>query len=223
MTAPSPELIVVGAVGEVKSNADNLDLTWALRPATVDSFSGSTLSVIMDGDTITVPAISLLGYVPAGTRVMIMNVPPSGLYAIAPLSYTNDSAYTDYAMVTTSSGTPPSVGSGSQGGRWTVLKHKTILFEGFVLFGAGMSQGTGRYFFPTPFNCSTDGFAATGSGYIFDSGIANRGAFAVNFTSSHDQVFLTNTPSGDVGAGIPQGFVSGDQILFSIVYEVDSF
>jgi hypothetical protein len=212
-------------VQEVKDNAGSLGLNWILRPATVNTFDSSTsvAQATLDGDAAPIPMISLAGPLLAGMRVMVMIIPPSGNYIIGITGYANDTAWTDFAMVTTSTGTPPSVGAGSQGARWIQIAHKTILLEGFVLFGVGMSQGTGRYFFPVPFNCSADGFAATGTAYIFDNGTANRGAFSVNFTSAHDQLFITNTPSGDVGADIPQAFASGDQILFSIMYEVDSF
>lgn len=210
---------------EIKDNAQTIGMGWTLRPATVNDYdpATSTAQATLDGDAQSIPMISLAGPLLAGSRVMVMIVPPSGNYIVGITGYPSNSAWTSYAMVTTSTGTPPSVGAGSQGGRWTQISHRTILFEGYVLFGAGMSQGTGRYFFPAPFSCSTAGFAATGSGYIFDSGTANRGAFAVNFTSARDQLFITNTPSGDVGAGVPQAFASGDQILFSIMYEVASF
>ena len=223
MTSPISD-VAGSTVESVKTDAQALGLKWGLVPATIISADDDNIKGQMDGDeSATVTLLSLIGYVSPGTRVMTMTVPPSGTYIIAAIGYENDSAWTDYAMVTTSSGTPPSVGSGSQGMRWVKIAHKTILLEGFVLFGAGMSQGTGRYFFPVPFNASDDGYSATGSGYIFDAGTANRGAFAVNFTVSRDQLFLTNTPFGDVGAGIPQNFAASDQILFSIAYEVDSF
>lgn len=211
-------------VEDVKADAQALGLKWGLTPATIISADGDIIKGTMDGDaSITITLLSLIGYVSPGTRVMTMTVPPSGTYIIAEIGFANDSAWTDFPMVTFSSGVAPSVGAGSQGGRWVKIGHKTILFEGYVLFGAGMSQGTGRYFFPAPFPRSADGFSATGSGYIFDAGVANRGAFAVNFGGLTTEVFLTNTPSGDVGAGVPQAFANGDQILFSIAYEVSSF
>lgn len=215
----------VGAVQEVQDNAKNLGLNWILRPATIGTYDDDTNVAIatFDGDAESVPMISLVGYLAAGTRVMVMVVPPSGNYITGITGYVGDSAWTNYSMITFSSGTAPTVGAGSQGGRWTKIAHKTILFEGYVLFGAGMSQGTGRYFFPVPFTRAANAFAATGVGYIFDNGTANRGAFAVNFASLTTEVFMTNTPSGDVGAGTPQAFASGDQILFSIAYEVASF
>lgn len=224
MTTPSADQVVLGSVEEVKNNADNLNLQWILRPATVVSAAGdTTYQCIYDGDTTPTLMISTVGALVNGTRIMVVFIPPSGNYIVNVTSYPNDTAWVDYAMVTFSTGTPPSVGAGSQGGRWLKIGHKTIIFEGYVLFGAGMSQGTGRYFFPVPFARATNAFAATGTGYILDSGLANRGAFAVNFASLTTEVFLTNTPSGDVGAGVPQVFVSGDQILFSITYEVASF
>lgn len=217
--------LAVGAVKEVQDNAKSLGLNWILRPATIGTYDDDTNVAIatFDGDAESVPMISLVGYLAAGTRVMVMVVPPSGNYITGITGYVGDSAWINYSMVAFSTGVSPSVGSGSQGARWMKIGHKTIIFEGYVLFGAGMSQGTGRYFFPVPFARATNSFASTGSGYILDAGLANRGAFAVNFASLTTEVFLTNTPSGDVGAGVPQVFVSGDQILFSIIYEVASF
>lgn len=222
MTEQAVEL-ATNTVEGVKNNAAALGITWDLQPATIVSVDGDNIRGTIDGDEdITIMLLSLIGYVAPGTRVMTLKVPPSGTYIISAIGYVNDSAYTSFAMVTTAA-TPPTVGAGSQGARWTVIKHRTILLEGWVLFGAGMNQGVGRYFFPVPFNASAAGFAATGTAYIFDAGTANRGAFAINFTSALDQLFITNTPNGDVGAGVPQVFASGDQILFSIMYEVDSF
>jgi hypothetical protein len=212
-------------VQEMKSNATNLGLNWILRPASINTYDDATsiAQATLDGDAQPIPMISLAGPLLAGMRVMVMIVPPSGNYIVGITGYPNDSGWTSYAMVTTSTGTPPNVGAGSQGGRWIQLAHHTILFEGYVIFGAGMSQGTGRYFFPIPFAAAVASFASTGTAYILDNGTANRGAFAVNLTTGRDQVFITGTPSGDVGAGSPQAFASGDLIYFSIMYEVASF
>ena len=137
LTVTSPISDVAGSTVEsVKTDAQALGLKWGLVPATIISADDDNIKGQMDGDeSATVTLLSLIGYVSPGTRVMTMTVPPSGTYIIAAIGYENDSAWTDYAMVTTSSGTPPSVGSGSQGMRWVKIAHKTILLEGFVLFG----------------------------------------------------------------------------------------
>jgi len=70
-------------VDELVAAADRLDLRWRLRPATVTTpaASGAAMAVL-DGDTVPVKVIPLVGSVVVGDRVMVAIVPPSGHYAI---------------------------------------------------------------------------------------------------------------------------------------------
>lgn len=80
----------LAGITELVRAADRLGLTWGLRPGTVNSiaapFSAREASVQMDGDTVTIPVVSLIGDLIVGDRVMVMRVPPSGEYAIGALN-----------------------------------------------------------------------------------------------------------------------------------------
>lgn len=69
-------------VEEVKTNAANLNLVWALRPASIGDYSDGVANVIMDGDTNTIVALSLIGDLGTGDRVHILQIPPSGSYIV---------------------------------------------------------------------------------------------------------------------------------------------
>ena len=79
----------VDAVRELLSQAKRLNLIWTLIPATVAPITGavnvwpsSNTYVIQDNDINVSRAMSLVGCVRGGTRVMIMHVPPQGNYII---------------------------------------------------------------------------------------------------------------------------------------------
>ena len=56
-------------------------LLWELHLGTVSTAAnGTTSGVLLDGDTNTVPAQSLLGDLPQGQRVVVFYVPPAGYY-----------------------------------------------------------------------------------------------------------------------------------------------
>lgn len=83
----APELVGVGAQA-IKEDAKRLGLTWSLRPATVQSYdgtSGHALIIYDGGDTVSLDAVSLMGTVRNGQRVMGMVVPPSGNFVIGGL------------------------------------------------------------------------------------------------------------------------------------------
>lgn len=73
----------------------------AIRPATVDTRTGSDpgdTHVVVDGDTTPTPALSLLGAVNAGERVMVLFWPPHGAYIFGrpgtPGTQWHDAAFT---------------------------------------------------------------------------------------------------------------------------------
>lgn len=70
-TEEAPSLIGVGADALVE-NATRLGLTWVLRFGTVQT--DDPLTVIVDGDTVPVSMVSLVGYLKAGTRVSVLIV-----------------------------------------------------------------------------------------------------------------------------------------------------
>lgn len=68
----------------IKANASALGLTWNLRLATVKT-GGQLATVLLDGDDAATPAISaisLIGVVTKGARVMTLWIPPNTLYVI---------------------------------------------------------------------------------------------------------------------------------------------
>lgn len=76
------DLLTVGAEAIV-TNADRLGLKWSLRPASVSGGSDVTaISLVLDGDETLVNAYSLIGPLSSDARVMVMVVPPSGLYVV---------------------------------------------------------------------------------------------------------------------------------------------
>lgn len=82
-----PDLLATQA-GAVVERAKSLGLTWTLRPATVATAPTTTAppTVICDGDTIPLGAISLIGRVYADDRVMTLLIPPGGTYIIGELN-----------------------------------------------------------------------------------------------------------------------------------------
>lgn len=227
MTSPS---VVLEGLLAAQTSLDKSQ-QWQLRPATASSAGDATFFGRFDGEglndtvAIAVPMISLVGYVGADQRVMILCVPPAGNYAIARLSSADESVWNDYAPEFTAATTDPNVGdAGHVLGRWVEIAPRTIAVEIDILFsGSGISAGLGQYFITTPFSVAERSIsAATGAVYMLDSGTANR-AGIVNVTSGGDNYFITNTPSGDVDNDTPQVWASGDAIRFTIVHEIESF
>lgn len=74
---------VVTGVDEVVKNADRLGLKWELTPATItDITDDAQIGVQLDVDVVPTNAVSLVGPVISGARVMIMLVPPTGRYIV---------------------------------------------------------------------------------------------------------------------------------------------
>lgn len=90
----SPEVIglIVAAVEAYAGSSEHASHFWQLQPARIVSSSDTTPTGVFDGDGVLgtistpVPLISLIGYCPAGARVMTVFVPPAGNYVIAPLT-----------------------------------------------------------------------------------------------------------------------------------------
>lgn len=81
MSEPLPELLSVQAQAVV-DRAKALGLIWTLRPAAVQTSSSSAPTVIYDGDTEPVGAVTLIGNVLPDDRVMMLQVPPAGNFII---------------------------------------------------------------------------------------------------------------------------------------------
>ena len=77
--------LVGQGIATAAAMADRLGLTWQLRPATVASSTeaSSTVSVLLDGDTAPIDAVSLLGgWLQVGARVMVAAVPPAANFIV---------------------------------------------------------------------------------------------------------------------------------------------
>jgi hypothetical protein len=78
--------MIAVATKEIVANADRFGLKWRMVPATVNNFisNGPSTSVILDGDSASMNAVSLIdGPVIIGQRVMTLIVPPSNAYIFA--------------------------------------------------------------------------------------------------------------------------------------------
>lgn len=74
---------VVTGVDEVAKNADRLGLKWELTPATITGVTSDALiGLQLDCDVVPTNAVSLIGPVTVGMRVMVMLVPPTGRYIV---------------------------------------------------------------------------------------------------------------------------------------------
>ena len=93
-------LISVGAHAIIE-NAKRLGLQWGIAPATVQQASVSTgfVQIIMDGDTTPIQAMSLVGSLLPGWRVMVLSVPPSANFIVG--SFVQTSGMVGYGSRTT--------------------------------------------------------------------------------------------------------------------------
>jgi hypothetical protein len=68
-------------VGGIQEDARRLGLTWQMVKATVVAgTTPSQVTAVIDGDTVTVGMISMIGVLQPGARVWVMVIPPGGNY-----------------------------------------------------------------------------------------------------------------------------------------------
>lgn len=65
---------------QLVDDAQRLGISWTLRPATVNITD--PLKVTFDGDEVPISAVSLVGYLAEGARVMGLLVPPGGNFIV---------------------------------------------------------------------------------------------------------------------------------------------
>lgn len=102
MTPDEIRELVNTSVREVLTNANRYGLTWRRLPATV--VDGSDLSAVLvrfDGsdDTAGVPAVSFIGGISPGDRIMVDVVPPSGAYIVGRMPATPTPGYQYFATL----------------------------------------------------------------------------------------------------------------------------
>lgn len=138
--------------------------------------------------------------------------------------------WTDYTTTAPSGGqaftlsavtTPPTQGNSTYSARFRRPTGSDLCFvEIYILIGSTFSAGNGVYRFLLPFNASAASIlAGTGTGYILDTGTANRtgvtrceAAGYVNWYLNGSSAAITNTGSGTAWA-------TGDIIALTHVYE----
>lgn len=84
-----PQTVALSSVDELRAQAHRLGMVWDLRAATVAETSGAFTAYVpridLDGDdddSAGVTAVSFIGGVAVGMRVMVVFVPPTGNYII---------------------------------------------------------------------------------------------------------------------------------------------
>lgn len=72
----------------IASRGEELGLIWRLVPATVaQPGPGGVMRVILDGDTVAIDAVTMIGRLPVGGRVFVILSPPAGVHIVGFLGY----------------------------------------------------------------------------------------------------------------------------------------
>jgi hypothetical protein len=86
---PMTDAMTIQLSRSLISNAERLGLIWSLRPATtVGPLADGTPRVVIDGATTPISAMSLLGFLPADVRVMVLITPPAGIHVVGVIDWT---------------------------------------------------------------------------------------------------------------------------------------
>jgi hypothetical protein len=186
----APSLVGTGAQA-IQDNAKRLGLTWTLRPGTVQAYSGDSgqVSIIFDGDTTAIGAVSLAGILIPAQRVMGMIIPPGGNFIIGglePFAPHITNVYGQAPVTTTVSGAFVNIGTVSPV-QFTYTKysdHTDILISAHIQFFVGVSAGTQAVF------ALTNG-----------TQIAEIGRMQTNVINSHTQTSNVSRLTG-MSAGI---------------------
>jgi hypothetical protein len=93
-------------VEELAKRSSQLGVSWRLRPATCLADEAAIVTrVTLDGDSAVLPATSLIGPIPAGSRVMMLLTPPAGVYVVGWYGPAASPSLLQTMQVFTSSGT----------------------------------------------------------------------------------------------------------------------
>lgn len=130
--------------------------------------------------------------------------------------WTTDSAFTLNALSVN-----PTQGNSTYLGRYRrPSEGDDIQYEFYILIGSTFSAGSGVYRFPVPFAASASAIlCATGSGYIFDNGTANRTGILRFEASTYFNFFINAAASAITHTGSGTAWATGDIISGSIRYE----
>jgi hypothetical protein len=162
-------------VQSVQENAFDLGLTWNLQPGTVVESGHGLINVQMDSDqsNTIIQAISLLGFMPADARVMLLSVPPSTIFVLGLIN--NNYPTPGTAIVRVRQETPQSIVDAGAG---TFLTWDAEDYDPFSLWSSGTDVAI-------PF----DGYYQ----------VNTRGVFAANATSRRAAFANKNNTTSGTG------------------------
>jgi hypothetical protein len=134
-----------------------------------------------------------------------------------------DGAWTTYTPTLTATTTNPTLGTGSIANGWYKrLDNKTVIVKVLIVFGSGMTPGSGTYDISMPFARAQNDPSGL-SGMIQEAtGTHNRIVSALAASASNTTVRLMASASGDavtVSDSQPWVWAANDFISFTYIYE----
>lgn len=138
--------------------------------------------------------------------------------------------WTDYTTTAPSGGqaftlsavtTPPTQGNSTYLARYRRPAGSDLcVMEFYILVGSTFSAGSGVYRFLVPFNASANAIlCATGTGFILDTGTANRTGILRFEAAGYVNWYLNASASAIANAGSGTAWATGDIIAGTIAYE----
>jgi len=217
--------LAVAATADAADSPSRLTREWQLQPATVTGPDAFRPVVVFDGDGVLggvstpVPVTSLVGYLAADARVMVLRIPPAGNYVISDISVPGWTSYAD-SFAWTSSGVAPAIGDGTLNyAEYRKHTHDDLFDVRFSLtFGATTNFGTGVWFFNTPLTVGANevGVPAIGAAWAFDPGVKEAGGIVKIETTSTVRIAAAPSTGGafsNWGPADPFAWAAGDTIL----------
>ena len=188
---------------------------------TSHTFTGNVTdsSIAVDGDTSLISGNYFAGGITLGAA-SVNNKLDGNEGAITDNSTgLNDYAVsrTSYTPVWTSSGTAPSIGAGNISGTWS-RQGRTITAQVTMNLGAGLSVGTGNYFFSLP-KAPGSGFY-TGAARLFRSGVDHVLCLVTTISDTTALCQVYAPTGGLMSATVPAPLISGDALSFSLTYDL---
>lgn len=192
------------SVDDIRDNLDRRGGQWTRLIATIVLGNDpNNISLIVDGDTVTQRAISLLGPLHTGDRVYCDVIPPQGLYVAG---FLGTPSYQSYTVSWTATGTQPTLGNSVLSGYYRKWG-QGVAFRIKATFGAGVGFGTGAWLFSLPVATSTS--VQPSSAILVDTGSAVYAAGA--YVSGSQQLVLVYNAL-QVGSLVPFTWAAGDEL-----------
>jgi hypothetical protein len=124
--------------------------------------------------------------------------------------------WANYAVAWTAVGVAPSIGNGSQIGRWSRFNRLAIA-EVLTTWGTTTSSGTGVWFFSLPVAASSTGVNLGGGSWFANDLVTQdySGACKVETTTTFRGVWHT----GSIGGTVPFTYGTGDTLRMQVLFE----